>query len=385
MRNALILLLTATGSLCFAQAPRDGYQVPKDKQKRFAPIDSAELIRRYPEGKKWKSMSVFRGTGTATSTNWGLEGEVDLVLTNQYVTKTEVLKRVKVGSLSQLTLRCEILEASATKVFTKRRLRLADLGSNDPLFDLAANVIDDTLEDAVPGYKILKRAGKLVEGADPKLERTLTSFAKRLGLKPDALVDRRDLQLIESPDKYRGRSFRVTWMNGFGVVQVIEDEPKGQRGRLDLNDLRQYSLGVNPLADLYIFPSLKKQKGDRWTLDASRASSIFVGRGDASTSGKVELRYKTDGKYGSRTARMLGIEAGNIKAYTDDDGDAIEAGFDSMVGDMAVSNQDGLLLMANGTGKLTYERISKDHILFKARISKNFKAQWRYEASRLDK
>jgi hypothetical protein len=380
----LFLSITVLGTALIPASYAEPYEVPKPDQTAFRPIDSGELIDRYPKGKKWRSLSIFRGRGTGSSSKWGLKGETEFIITSRYSSQFEVLNQAPREELSEIEIKCEILEASTSKIFTKTRLRLSDFSTGDPLFDALIRQLAEKAKKIHPVVQLLISAGKILEGADPNLEKTLTFLAKSLGISPKSLANTQDLQILESAKHFEGRTFVVLWTNGYGVTSIEEVlDGNSDRRPLDQNELEELAVGADPLAELYVFPSLSKKKGDRWNLDASQASPIFMGMGDAETDGQIRLRYTKDGKFGKESVRSLLIEDGDVEAKVKDGGDEIQLGIESMSGEIRVSAKDGMLLMGNGRGRLIFERISKDHLFFKARISRDLTSEWRYEATRV--
>ena len=170
-------------------------------------------------------------------------------------------------------------------------------------------------------------------------------------------------------------------MNGFGVTDARQvDNGNRDAIRLDVDDINRWAMGADPLASLYVFPTLSKRRGDAWTLDATHASSLFVGRGDARSRGQVELRYDRDTPYDDRPARHLTIDAGNVAVSLEGDRRDTRYEIDSMEGEMVVARDDAMLLMATGTGQVSYRSFSTDHLLFKADLNRDVTTRWRYEA-----
>ena len=226
----------------------------------------------------------------------------------------------------------------------------------------------------------------MVEGADPKLRRTLTALGDRLGIHPQSLTDANDLELIERPYTYLGSRFEVTWDNQFGVTNVNRTPIPGSTAPKELNisQIRKWGANTSPLADLYLLPSLSKQPGERWSLDASKASSIFTGLGDTTTRGEIALHYQSDEHYQDIPARKLSVDRGNLIALVEQNDFSATYRIDSMSGELFVNDKDGMLIMAKGRGDIRFNRESSNHILFRSEITRDFKCQWRYEAELLN-
>ncbi len=353
--------------------------------RRFQPVDSRDLIARYPKGKRWRTMSQYRGTGTGTSRDWGLTGTVHLVLDNRYITEIEVLEQYNFDQLSRIKLRCHILQASGSKVFSKQRLRLDDFDSMDPMTRILIEQGVELSRDALPPLAILIRLGKIVGKVDPGYERLLSGMSRRLGMSPETLGSVADLKIIENPDLFEGRQFDVEWENGFGIVRVTElPTARHAEQPLELDTVRQWARGADPLADLCFFPTLSKNPGDDWSIDMDRAAPIFIGRGDAKTSGSVDVLYENDRTAGDQRFRHLRILGGSMDAAFNDDNSKVSIDVNGMRGELFVRDSDGMLSVGTGTAKTLYDKISRNHIFFEARINKDFASEFRYESELLD-
>ena len=237
-----------------------------------------------------------------------------------------------------------------------------------------------------PPLKFAITLAKKLEQLDPEYERSLTTVANRLGLEPDQLISAKELEWFEEPRVYSGCSFKLKWVKEFGVVEAEQiNGPNEKAPKLSVEDVLKWAVGADPLAELYIDPSLQKKVGDSWTLDAAQATQLFAGQGGARSTGKINVRYESDGTYAGSAVRNVLIQNGNIEVTLDDDNTATRYQLNSMEGNIKLDNGDGTLLMANGTGQIGYSRESKDHFLFKAEVSRDVSSNWRYEAKRMEK
>lgn len=377
---AILLVLSSTIHSQEVELPK------KEKEKSFRP-EAGDLETRYPIGKKWRSVSTFQATGTGRSTNWGLTGEQNITIINRYSTVVEILDNQKIAGMVIIKMRVDIEDAAQTSVISNTSLRLADLETDDPLLLLAMDKGVDLLSSAIPPLKILIESGKILEGADPNLKRSLTALAMRLNIRPETLAKAKDLELIEKPGTFAGSSFAVDWDNKFGITKVVRTPKPGSGApqKMDTQLIREWAVGANPLAELYVFPSLSKRRGDKWPLDARDAGPIFAGRGDAITRGEVGLAYVDDQTYAGNQVRHLDIRNGNLNVSVNEGENESRYRVDSMDGKLLVADDDGMLLMGNGNGDVSYNRLSTNHILFKAEISRDFECKWRYEAEKIRK
>lgn len=360
--------------------------VPVDQEQKTEPLFQAnELLRRYPKGKTWQALSVLRVNGRGSSQNWGITGESQFIQANQYQTEITILENNQFGQTSTIRLRCKIVHASSSKIVTKQTLRLADFSVDDPVLAFAIEKGIIIVDHMSPSFKVMVTVLKKWDEIDPNYQRTMTKTAKRLGIEAGQLEQAKDLEWMEEPRSYSGCSFEVQWANGIGVTDVKQTfDADSKSPKLSEDDLKSWFVGANPLAELYVFPSLTKRVGDSWILDASRATSMFVGQGDAKSNGEIKLRYERDATYDGKPVRSLFIQNGNVEVITSSDGEETKYTINSMEGTMKVDPKDAMLKMSSGTGDINYSRMSTDHFLFKAELKREISGEWRYEAKKLD-
>ena len=347
--------------------------------------DSADLLDRYPAGKTWRSMSIMRVDGMAENEDWGFRGTRQFVATNRYETQVSVLGHDQIGTTHKIRLRIDVIDAGTMKIVSDRRVSLVGLDASDPLFDLA---IDMAVESVMKGHPAGVVASKLLEKweqIDPNYQKTLTRIANGINLPLEKFARDPNVLFLEQARKYAGCSFEAIWMNGYGIVEAKQiDNGLSGRIRLDPDELNRWAAGSDPLASLYVYPSLAKRVGDRWTLDASHATAVFAGYGDAKCRGELDLRYRSDESYAAEPVRDLGIEAGQLDIIVQENGDEVRYEIGSMDGTMKIAQRDAMLMMGNGSGDIKYSRLSKDHFLFRAKIRRDVNVQWRYEMSRIE-
>jgi len=196
---------------CLLSLPLAGQSVsvPKDQQQPFEPFKTSELEQRYPKGKTWQSLSVLRVNGRGSSQNWGIKGESQFIQANRYQTEIKILDNNQFGQTSTIRLRCDVIEASSSKIVTKQTLRLADFKINDPLLDFAFIKVIEKVEKISPSFKVLITILRKMDQIDPGYQRTMTEAAKRIGLPMDQLSKGKDLEWMETPRVYAGCSFEV--------------------------------------------------------------------------------------------------------------------------------------------------------------------------------
>ncbi|QDS93885.1 hypothetical protein FF011L_26610 [Roseimaritima multifibrata] len=379
MRPLVLLFIICVSATSFVVA-----ETPASKPK-FAPVKSSELLERYPTGKKWQSLAVARVDGSAEKSDWGLQGTVNFLQTNRYQTLVTVVQHDQSGETHDIKLRIDVIDAGSTKIITDRKLRLVGFDASDPLFKLAIENGIKLGTSVSPPARVAQMVLQKWEEIDPGYQKTLSRVASAVGLRIEDYTKDEGTRLLDEPRIYSGCSFEARWVNGFGFVEPPTQvgSPDGRRVVLSVEDLQQWAAGADPLASLYIFPSLRKQLGDRWTLDASRATSVFSGRGDASSRGEINLQYRRDGDYDGEKVRELSITSGNVDVTVRGQDRDTRYQIHSMDGYMKVSHDDAMLRNAYGTGKFGYSSFSTDHLLFKASIKRDVNSDWRYEADRL--
>jgi len=331
-----------------------------------ARIDDELLLSQYPQGKKWHGLSVMRVTGNGYCKNW-MHREEDFIVTNSYGYQAEVLD----NRLGELTLKVEVLSASREKVATRLSVKLRDLDEATPIFAVLLPYVETALELD----PLVKRGWQLVKSfedfVDPDLEKTLTKLAE-LGL---LVGGQQPAESIIEPSIFEGCSFKLRYVNGLGVTKVEQIAGK----RLKLDEVRRWGLSSYPLIDHYIFPSLKYKPGDKWSIDAGRATKLMA-LVDVESEGAIEVQYEKDSRIDGVNVRELDMVAGALEVSETSQGRVSTFDITITSGAIQMDTKSALVRLAHGKCDVDYRQISSDHWFFNTELSSELDVQFRYES-----
>ena len=373
LRRKLVLLAFGIIS-CASSTPVLAQRVKLDPAKRER-ISERELIRRYPVGKAWVSTKVFRLRGVSEAKQWGLEDEQHVVYTNRYQSYTKVLE----NDLGEIKLHLLVADSSQQRVLSNKKLKLRDFRNSTPLFRIAVSHV---------GRLAIRNPYTLAAGAiliawgkvDPQYEKTLTTIAKLSGLDIDQFAEIPEAQLVEDPDAISGCSFEVIWLNGLGVTEVKQvDGPV----KVELEELRRWAEAVDPLMDFYVMDSLDRNIGDSWDVKGKDAVSVLSSHGAKESDGSLRLKYLRDGVYQKVPVRQLAIQSGRLDMLLDRNNRETDLRAAGIQGRILYDKNDYMIMQAYGKLDAKVD-ITKKHLLFGARWSRDVDLDFRYEAKLFD-
>ncbi|MCO8120172.1 hypothetical protein NHH03_00360 [Stieleria sp. TO1_6] len=336
-------------------------------------LDTRELLQRYPVGKTWAASKVLRIRGLAVNENWGIEGRTNVVYTNRYSSKTQVLE----NELGDLTFQIDVLEASQQRVTSEKRLRVADFSDASPILKIGLEQLLDVTRTTLPpadvAYKLMMTYGKV----DPRYEKVLTRLAQASGFDVERLTQIDEAQLVEDPAQYSGCQFEVVWSNGLGVTRVRQtDGPV----TVKLDDIRRWAEAADPLLDYYVMDNVNRPVGDTWSVDAGNASGMLVHQQGGQSEGTLKMKYLRDANYDNQTCRQLVIQNGDLTLALDQNAKSYDARVRGIQGRVFYGKSDYLVLQANGTCEIKANVKSKTHLLFGTKWQRDVQTDFRYEA-----
>lgn len=376
MTRLLTILLINLVSLTGLQAagPSDWLSLGAKKATPAAKkIDTRELLRRYPVGKTWAASKVLRIRGLAVNENWGIEGRTNVVYTNRYSTKTQVLA----NEYGDLTFQINVLEASQQRITSEKRLRVADFSDASPILKIGMEQLLDVTRATVPpadvAYKLIVTYGKV----DPRYEKALTRLAEVSGFDVEKLTQIDEAQLVEDPAQYSGCTFEVIWSNGIGITRVRQTEGPVE---VQLDDIRRWAEAADPLLDYYVMENVDRPAGDTWEVDAKNASGMMVHQTGGQSDGSLKMKYLRDETYSGQACRQLAIQTGDLTMSLDQNAKKYDARVRGIQGRVFYGKNDYLVLQANGTCDIQANVKSKNHLLFGTKWQRDVKTDFRYEA-----
>jgi hypothetical protein len=180
-----------------------------------------------------------------------------------------------------------------------------------------------------------------------------------------------------SIDRLTGKSCRVTYVDGTGVVE-IEDVV----GRLDPKERDMIRASVL-VSDSLIFPNEKVAVDKSWTVSGRALGDMIDPSLRATTSGEFTLQRQPDRDLDGRKCALLKITDGRILFDSSNAKEGNIGHFDP-AGTFDYSLEDKVVIRGNAKGAARLEKFSKDHLLFETRSIQQPTLQLTYRCKIID-
>lgn len=228
--------------------------------------------------------------------------------------------------------------------------------------DVRSLKIDCKLED------VRIDLGPIVGNLIPEFQgaslRTVINAMRWVDISPEELSGLSErVKVFKSVDRLSGKSVRLTYVDGKGVIKV---EPvKGEMTAAE----RDFHMASVLLSDSLIVPNVDIKLGIRWSVDGSNFANLIDPSLLARTAGEITMERAPDHlvtESGSETCRHLKVVDGRL--VIDDSNPRVGSiGYFEPRGSMYFSPKDQVIIRADLEGKAKLENFSKDHLLFEAR------------------
>jgi hypothetical protein len=180
-----------------------------------------------------------------------------------------------------------------------------------------------------------------------------------LGTTAQQVLNDKATKAFARVDGLSGKRVRITYLDGAGVESL---EPVGCNLTGDERDLL-FSTAV--LSDCYILPDLTLKPGQTWTVDGSELGGFLDPTLRGIPEGEIVVIRDADQTTDGKQFAVLRIQSGFLRINATDD-KAHRVGTFEPHGKMKYSIDDGYVTIASLNGRATFERVSRDHILFEA-------------------
>jgi hypothetical protein len=209
-------------------------------------------------------------------------------------------------------------------------------------------------------------AGQAIQFAKPVLESLLKSGAQ-------SYVDGQ-VQTWGQLDSLSGKTVRIIYEDGKGVVAL--ERVRGDLSPSEDNFVRHTAV----LSDCFILPDIDVKPGQEWSVDAAQLSSLVDPSLRGIPSGRVTVRREADEPATGKRYARLSIQEGTVQ-LDNSDNKTDRIGSFSPSGTLRFNLSDDFMEQADLTGHMRLERLSKDHLLFEARMRTQPKVQVRYRCT----
>ena len=330
------------------------------------------LLERYPVGKTIRSVGHFVVNGKGTNTAWGVQGEASFSYLSQVPTETRVVEND--ARAGRVVFEQSFGEVVQVRAVSKQTLELVPpdslvLRTFWPAADLQLRWLS-------PGYVLFRRVADALNVKDPGLKKTMTTaseWLRRAGINVTAQTP--DTELAVQVEKLTGSRLKVVYVSGLGVTRIarLEGEP------FDRDELIRLAHASTVLVDYFVFPTAKRQPGEKWDVRADDVGSLFAFyEPTAEIGGTISLRRGKDDVAG-QVAR-LEVVGGAVTADGIVDGKEQRGRLTVRDGAMSFDLKDVYIRRASVKFSASSLYQSHDHLLFGTKQLRDLKVESRYEA-----
>ncbi len=178
-----------------------------------------------------------------------------------------------------------------------------------------------------------------------------------LGRQAGRIADRESTRAVAGVNGLSGKTVRITYVDGLGVEAVV---PVGCTLAADEEDFLKR---IAVLSDGYILPDRRSKPGDTWPVDGAQLVGFLDPTLQGVPEGGVVIRRDEDFREADKQYTGLRIESGAVEVNASD-ASTRRIGSFTPRGTLKYSITDGLVEEARLNGRINFESISRDHILF---------------------
>ena len=201
---------------------------------------------------------------------------------------------------------------------------------------------------------------------------------RKMAKKEGFLIDKvkATIKAISLPNAtlLKGKKVRLTFKDGLGLVTI---EPMGCTLSDEEVDIIKRT---NFVMDHYLMPETKKDVGDEWKVDGSVFSGFIDPRLQGKVVGSLTVERIADfsGADG-QVCKRLRLRDGNISVENPNADNMIVGKFMQITGSANMPSKDGVVTGAALQGYADYKNVSKNHLLFEARMEVQPHFEIKYE------
>jgi hypothetical protein len=312
----------------------DGSSIPASSIVRPKLIGDPERIREMLQvGKTYRVVVKAALTARVEDTQWATKQVVNL----GYVAEMEAERIIESNDGTRVVERRHFIAARNVKLLSDVESLSIDLG---PPGVLALGAL---------GY-LKPEAGAVVAVAKPLVEALLKSQAQKT-------VDSEAIKAVADVNGLTGKTIRITYVDGLGVESV---DPVDCTLTAEESDFLKR---VAVVSDAYILPNRKSKPDDNWTVDGAALAGFLDPTLNGIPRGEVTVRRDEDEDAGDKRYAKLQITGGSVEIDSSDASTRRMGSF-SPRGLLKYSINDGFVENARLKGRIVFERLSRDHILF---------------------
>jgi len=299
-------------------------------------IDSNRIRETLLEGRTYEVVTSGGFDARVEDKDWSVNTVVNL----GYVFEATLNRHIEQNDGRQIVERREFGRITTTKILSEAEV---------------------SIELGTPGMLLLGALDYLQPGAGTALI-TLKPVAEEvLSTVTTASLNSEESKLFAEVDGLTGKSVRITFVNGKGVTSVV---PIGCQLS---NDEQAFIESTAVLSDCYILPDLEIAVGSSWSVDGTQFTGFMDPSMRAIPHGEIVVERNADNHEGEKVYANLRIKNGSLKLDTTDEKTQRVGTFEPQ-GKLTYDISEGHVRTAQLEGRIFFEQVSKDHILFEARF-----------------
>ena len=336
---------------------------------QYVPINQpAALQMLRQEGKTYVSSVVGKVEGTATKSDWGIQGQANFVYIYSMQSTGKILSNDGLHVTEERTFSNVNEQVMINDGWIGFDLPPKGVGLlSVALSGVAAMVgVDPTI--GVPVAHLISKT-KISKGVLETLNSRLGSplDINKLAEKATMVTRLKKGKLLE------GKTVRIDFTDGQGITRIT---PVNCGLTQEEEDVIKRT---NFVMDHYIMPEREVAVGERWTVDSSVFAGLLDPRMKGRVRGQVTVERVLDESSKGKHARCVRLSDGNIEFTPPSQTEQIDGCVSNVRGQCTIPSDLGVVTAATITGVAEYKSVSKDHLLFAAKMSVAPKFEVRYE------
>ncbi|MGN0821148.1 MAG: hypothetical protein ACI4OX_05135 [Akkermansia sp.] len=327
---------------------------------QYVPINQpAALQMLRQEGKTYVSAVVGKVEGTAMKSDWGIQGQANFVYFYSMQSTGKILSNDGLNITEERTF---------SNVSEQVIINDGWIG-----FDLPPQ-----------GVAALAAAISVCLEVDPRISFPLAHFIskakiskkmlEKLNFNVNKLAEQATMMTrLKGGKLLEGKTVKIDFTDGLGITKIT---PVNCELTQEEEDVIKRT---NFVMDHYIMPEKEVAVGKRWTVDSSVFAGLLDPRMKGRVMGEVTIERVLDAPLKGKYARRVRLSDGNIEFTPPSQTEQVDGSVSNVRGQCTIPSDLGVVTAATITGIAEYKSVSKDHLLFAAKMSVAPKFEVRYE------
>ncbi|HEV3167987.1 MAG TPA: hypothetical protein VGZ22_28555 [Isosphaeraceae bacterium] len=214
-----------------------------------------------------------------------------------------------------------------------------------------------TVDLGLPGVLVLGALESILPGTTEVVLSVKPIAESLLGYGAHAVGQSKATKAVAHVDTLSGKKVRITYVDGVGVEST---QPEGCELTTEERD---FVFATATLSDCYLLPDIKCRPGTSWTVDGAQLVGFLDPSLRGAPSGEITIARDDDVQENGKQYATLQIKGGFVEVNASDDTTHRIGTFEPR-GSLRYSISDGFVDRAKLTGRLVFEEVSRNHILF---------------------